>query len=101
VPSPLWGQNPFVGGEPKIIVGAEHHHVDAIDYGPAAPAAADQPLVVVGILVSHLVATTSKARLRATPSRVTPDQLAAIQRQIALAMVLMHTGPRRSSTAAQ
>src|SRR5271165_3863293 len=36
--------------------------------------------------VSHLVATTSKARLRATPSRVTPEQLAAIRRQIALAV---------------
>lgn len=34
--------------------------------------------------VSHLVATTSKARLRATPSRITQDQLAAIRRQIAL-----------------
>jgi mRNA-degrading endonuclease toxin of MazEF toxin-antitoxin module len=36
--------------------------------------------------VSHLVATTSKARLRATPSHITPDQLAAIRRQIALAV---------------
>jgi mRNA interferase MazF len=36
--------------------------------------------------VSHLVATTSKARLRATPSHVTPDQLTAIRRQIALAV---------------
>jgi mRNA-degrading endonuclease toxin of MazEF toxin-antitoxin module len=36
--------------------------------------------------VSHLVATTSKARLRATPSRITPEQLAAIRRQIALAV---------------
>ncbi|WP_223861694.1 type II toxin-antitoxin system PemK/MazF family toxin [Geminicoccus harenae] len=36
--------------------------------------------------VSHLVATTSKARLTATPSRITPDQLAAIRRQIALAL---------------
>lgn len=36
--------------------------------------------------VSHLVATTSKARLRTTPSRITPDQLAAIRRQIALAV---------------
>jgi mRNA-degrading endonuclease toxin of MazEF toxin-antitoxin module len=35
---------------------------------------------------SHLVATTSKARLTATPSRITPDQLAAIRRQIALAV---------------
>jgi mRNA interferase MazF len=35
---------------------------------------------------SHLVSTTSKARLKATPSRVTPDQLAAIRRQIALAV---------------
>ena len=34
--------------------------------------------------VSHLVTTTSKARLRATPSRITQDQLAAIRRQIAL-----------------
>lgn len=36
--------------------------------------------------VSHLIATTAKARLRATPSRVTPEQLAAIRRQIALAV---------------
>ena len=36
--------------------------------------------------VSHLIATTSKARLRPTPSHVTPDQLAAIRRQIGLAI---------------
>jgi mRNA interferase MazF len=36
--------------------------------------------------VSHLVATTSKARLRPTPSRLTARQLAAIRRQIALAI---------------
>jgi hypothetical protein len=36
--------------------------------------------------VSHLVATTSKAWLHATQSRVTPEQLAAIRRQIALAV---------------
>jgi len=36
--------------------------------------------------VSHLVATTSKARLRVTPSRITPDQLTAIRRQIAIAV---------------
>jgi mRNA interferase MazF len=36
--------------------------------------------------VSHLVATTSKARLRVTASRVTAEQLAAIRRQIVLAM---------------
>ena len=36
--------------------------------------------------VSHLVATTSKARLRSTPSRITLAQLAAIRRQIALAV---------------
>jgi mRNA-degrading endonuclease toxin of MazEF toxin-antitoxin module len=36
--------------------------------------------------VSHLVATTSKARLRATPSHITPDQLTAIRRQVALAV---------------
>ena len=34
--------------------------------------------------VSHLVTTTSKHRLTATPSRVTAEQLAAIRRQIAL-----------------
>ncbi len=33
--------------------------------------------------VSHLVATTSKARLRSTRSSITPGQLAAIRRQIA------------------
>jgi mRNA interferase MazF len=36
--------------------------------------------------VSHLVATTSKVRLRATPSRITREQLAAIRRQTALAI---------------
>jgi mRNA-degrading endonuclease toxin of MazEF toxin-antitoxin module len=36
--------------------------------------------------VSHLVATTSKMGLAATPSRVTPQQLSAIRRQIALAI---------------
>jgi mRNA interferase MazF len=36
--------------------------------------------------VSHLVATTAKARLRPTSSRITADQLAAIRRQIALAI---------------
>jgi mRNA interferase MazF len=36
--------------------------------------------------VSHLVATTSKARLQATPSRIRPEQLVAIRRQIALAI---------------
>lgn len=36
--------------------------------------------------VSHLVATTSKLRLRVTPSRITSEQLAAIRRQIALAV---------------
>jgi mRNA interferase MazF len=36
--------------------------------------------------VSHLVATTSKMRLTATPSRITHDQLVAIRRQIALAL---------------
>jgi mRNA-degrading endonuclease toxin of MazEF toxin-antitoxin module len=38
--------------------------------------------------VSHLVATTSKTRLQATPSRITAAQLAAIRRQIALAIGL-------------
>jgi hypothetical protein len=33
-----------------------------------------------------LVATTSKARLTPTPSRIAPGQLAAIRRQIALAV---------------
>lgn len=36
--------------------------------------------------VSHLVATTSKTRLRPTPSHVTPEQLGAIRRQVALAI---------------
>jgi mRNA-degrading endonuclease toxin of MazEF toxin-antitoxin module len=36
--------------------------------------------------VSHLVATTSKVRLSVTRSRITPQQLAAIRRQIALAV---------------
>jgi mRNA interferase MazF len=38
--------------------------------------------------VSHLVATTSKARPRAAPSRSTAEQLAAIRRQIALAIAI-------------
>lgn len=33
---------------------------------------------------SHLISTTSKARLEATGSRIMPDQLAAIRGQIAL-----------------
>ena len=36
--------------------------------------------------VSHLVATTSKARLRSTQSHITAEQLAAVRRQIALAI---------------
>jgi uncharacterized protein YifN (PemK superfamily) len=36
--------------------------------------------------VSHLVATTSKARLRATQSHITRQQLATIRRQIAFAV---------------
>lgn len=36
--------------------------------------------------VSHLVATTSKSRLTATRSRITPSQLASIRRQIALSV---------------
>jgi mRNA interferase MazF len=36
--------------------------------------------------VSHLVATTSKARLRGTPSHITPDELTAVRRQVALAV---------------
>ena len=36
--------------------------------------------------VSHLVATTSKLRLQATASHVTPGQLATIRRQVALAV---------------
>jgi len=35
---------------------------------------------------SHLVATTAKARLHATASRITSGQLTAIRRQIALAV---------------
>jgi mRNA-degrading endonuclease toxin of MazEF toxin-antitoxin module len=38
--------------------------------------------------VSHLVATTSKAGLAATPSRITPAQLALIRRQIGIAIGL-------------
>lgn len=34
--------------------------------------------------LSHCVATTSAARVRPTPSRITDDQLWAIRRQIAL-----------------
>jgi mRNA-degrading endonuclease toxin of MazEF toxin-antitoxin module len=38
------------------------------------------------LAVSHLVTATSKARIRATPSQVTPAQVAQIRRQIALAI---------------
>jgi mRNA-degrading endonuclease toxin of MazEF toxin-antitoxin module len=38
--------------------------------------------------VSHLVATTSKLRLRPTPSHITAAQLATIRRQVALAIGL-------------
>jgi mRNA interferase MazF len=36
--------------------------------------------------MSHLVTTTSKQRIRATPSRITPDQLTMIRQQIAFAV---------------
>ena len=36
--------------------------------------------------VSHLVTTTSKTRLTDTPSRITPEELAAIRHQIAFAV---------------
>jgi mRNA interferase MazF len=36
--------------------------------------------------VSYRVASTAKARLRPTDSRITPEQLASIRRQIALAV---------------
>jgi mRNA-degrading endonuclease toxin of MazEF toxin-antitoxin module len=36
--------------------------------------------------VSHLVTTTSKTRLTATPSRITPEELTAIRHQIAFAV---------------
>jgi mRNA interferase MazF len=35
---------------------------------------------------SHLVATMSKARIQATSCHITPEQLAAIRRQIALSV---------------
>ena len=38
--------------------------------------------------LSHCVATTSKARLRPTRSAITPEQLATIRRQVALAIGL-------------
>ncbi len=42
--------------------------------------------------VSHLVATTSKLRLRTTPSRVTSEQLGAVRRQVALAVGIIGQG---------
>jgi mRNA-degrading endonuclease toxin of MazEF toxin-antitoxin module len=36
--------------------------------------------------MSHLVTTASKQRIRATPSRITPDQLTRIRHQIAFAV---------------
>jgi mRNA-degrading endonuclease toxin of MazEF toxin-antitoxin module len=38
---------------------------------------------------SHLVAATSKLRIRSTSSRVTADQLTAIRRQVALAIGIL------------
>jgi hypothetical protein len=38
--------------------------------------------------VSRLVATTSKTRLQATSSRMTPDRLTAIRRRIAIAIAI-------------
>lgn len=38
--------------------------------------------------LSHCVATTSKSRLRPTPSAITPEQLRTIRRQVALAIGL-------------
>jgi mRNA interferase MazF len=49
---------------------------------PAAENGCSKPCVAV----SHLVAATSKAGIRATPLQVTPSQLAQIRRQIALAI---------------
>jgi mRNA-degrading endonuclease toxin of MazEF toxin-antitoxin module len=54
----------------------------AVQIAPSAENGCNKPCWAV----SHLVATTSKARLKATPSRITADQLAAIRRQIALAV---------------
>jgi mRNA interferase MazF len=50
-----------------------------------------EPSVEIGcskpcLAVSHLVTATSKARIRATRSQVTPEQLAQVCRQIALAI---------------
>jgi mRNA interferase MazF len=36
--------------------------------------------------LSHCVTTSSKRRVRPTPSRILPEQLAAIRQQIALAI---------------
>jgi len=54
----------------------------AVAIAPAAENGCSKPCWAV----SHLVATTSKTRLRATQSRITPAQLAAIRRQITLAL---------------
>jgi len=54
----------------------------AVAISPAAENGCSKPCWAV----SHLVATTSKVLLRATPSCITPAQLAAIRRQIALAL---------------
>ena len=48
--------------------------------------------------VSHLVATTSKLRLRTTASRVTPEQLGAVRRQVALAVGIIGQGAAMQST---
>jgi len=56
------------------------------DLSVAIPPTAENGCAKPCWAVSHLVATTSKARLRATSSRVTPEQLIAIRRQIALAI---------------
>jgi len=47
--------------------------------------------------VSHLAATTSKAHLRPTPSRITPEQLAAVRRQIARASADRRSASSRST----
>jgi mRNA interferase MazF len=94
---------PTETNKPRPAVVVEDHGLFAPSYPNAilVPLTEDRALVIPDLSVtiaptvengcskacwaaSHLVATTSKARLQATPSHITPEQLATIRRQIAL-----------------
>jgi mRNA interferase MazF len=78
----------FAPGYPNTILVplTEDAGLAIADLSVAIASTAENGCVKPCWAISHLVATTSKARLQATQSRVTSEQLAAIRRQIALAI---------------